>query len=145
MTQLQSHYSFYSFGTRLKWLKIVFCFCSENFEQQSWKTKLENWHEPSNKFHMTGFYMEKKFQIYRESPQVFDPYISAIIRLVVDSVTKPVFCCKSRYSPAPILWNSLLSFPYPHLMYWGTVFQTHVEQIATGFHPSALLPCSPSL
>ena len=38
-------------------------FCSENFKQQPWKAKLENWHEPSNKSEVTGFYMEKSSKV----------------------------------------------------------------------------------
>ena len=34
-------------------------FSSEIFKWQSWKTKLENWHEARNKSEITGFYMEK--------------------------------------------------------------------------------------
>ena len=50
ITQVQSHYSLYSFWTRLKWFKITqFLHLFENFKRQTWKTKLKNWHEKTNK------------------------------------------------------------------------------------------------
>ena len=50
--------SLYFFWTRLKSLKKL-TFCLENFKLQSWKIKLEKWHEPRNKSEITGFYMGK--------------------------------------------------------------------------------------
>ena len=54
--------SFHSFWTRKKWLKIL-NFCLDNFKLQSWKIKLEKWHEASNKSEITGFYMGKNRKI----------------------------------------------------------------------------------
>ena len=48
----------------------------------------------------------KKHQIYWESPQIFDPHISAIARFVIDGVAKLVFVsvvAKADDSPAQTL------------------------------------------
>ena len=43
ITQVQSHYSSYSFWTRLKWLKkLSFCFCLENFKRKSRRKNLKS-------------------------------------------------------------------------------------------------------
>ena len=54
---------------------------------------------------MTGFNMEI-LASYGESPQVFDPHISAIVCFVVDGVTKLIFVSvvvEVDDSPAPTL------------------------------------------
>ena len=113
--QVQSHYSLYSFWTRLKWLKITQFFCLENFKRRSWKTKLENCHEPSNKSEITGFYMEKRANFLWVFTSFLSPYFC----------NRPLCgrnCCKSSIlsvaveadgSPAPTLWSSLLSPSLP--------------------------------
>ena len=54
-----------------------------------------------------GFTWEK-WQIYRESPQVFDPHISAIVRFVSDCVAKLLYVpvLVEDYLPAPTLWST---------------------------------------
>ena len=65
-----------------------------------------------------GFYMKKK-QIYLESPEIFDPHISAVVRIVVDSVAKLIFVSivvKTDDLPASTLSSSLLSPLLPPLL-----------------------------
>ena len=97
----------------------------ENFKLQSQKTKLEKWHEPSNKFEITGLYVEKnsKFTgsfswgcfMRHRLPWffyvAFEPHISSIVRFVVDRLAKLVFfvsVAEADDSPAATLRNSLL-------------------------------------
>ena len=90
-------------------------------------------------------------QICWDSPQVFDPHISAIVRFVVDGVAKGVFLSvvvEADDSSAPTLRSSLLSPPLsPPLLLGNSLSRilTLVEQMVAGFHPSALLPRSPNL
>ena len=75
LPRVQSHYSLYSFWTRLKWFKITrFWFCLISSKRQSWKTKLEDWHEPSNKSEITGFYLEKIANLLWVSTSFLSPY-----------------------------------------------------------------------
>ena len=88
---------------------------SENFKRQSRKTKLEDWHEPSNKSEITGFYMERIANLLWVCLS-FLSHISAIVHFVVDGVAKLVFVSGSVEaddSPAPTLWSSLLSASLP--------------------------------
>ena len=135
----------------------------ENFKLQSWKIKLEKWHEPSNKSEFIGFYMEKNSKFtgsfswsflcdihFRAFCDVaFDPHIYSIVRFVLDRAAKLILfvsVAEINDSQASTLRSSAFSplLP-PHLIYWGTVFPILVKQILAGFHASAFLPYSPSL
>ena len=106
----------------------------ENFKLQSWKIKLETWHEPSNKSEITGFYTWKNSNLLRVFPEVvlcdidfsgffdvaFDPHISSIFRFVLDRVAKLLFVsvAEADDSPAPTLrnWLLLLLLPVPLIL-----------------------------
>ena len=61
----------------MKWLKITLgFFLFQKLRIQSWKTKFENWHEPSNKSEITGFYMEKIADIVEVSTYLWSSYLS---------------------------------------------------------------------
>ena len=98
----------------------------ENFKLWSWKIKLENWHEPSNKSEITGFYTGKNSRFTGSFLEVllcdrdfrgffdvgFDPHICSIVRFVVDCVAKLlsfVSVAEADDSPAPNLRSSLFS------------------------------------
>ena len=90
--QVLSHYSLYSFLTRI-WLEIAqFLFLfgklqAAAVEDQIWELIYIN---QIKNLKMLGFTWKKK-QNYWESPQAFDPHIFAIVSFVVDGVTKLVF------------------------------------------------------
>ena len=101
-------------------------FCLENFKLQSWKIKIEKWHEPNNKSKSTGFSRKRIANLLGVFPEVvlcnidfrgffdvaFDVHISSIVRFVVDRVTKLVlfvWVAEADDSPAPNLRSSLLS------------------------------------
>ena len=71
-----------------------------------------------------GFTWEK-YQIYWESPEVFDPHVSAIARFVVHNVANLVFVSvvlEADDSLAPTLYISLLLPPLPpSLILWDSL------------------------
>ena len=81
----------------------------------------------------------------------FDPHISSIVRFVVDRVAKLalfVSVAEADDSPAPILSSSLLSplLPPPLILANSLPNSCGTNGCwVAGFHPSALLPCSPNL
>ena len=100
----------------------------ENFKLQSWKTKVEKWHETNSKSEITGFYSERVANLLGVFPEVvlcntdfsgffdvaFGPHIFSIVRFVVDHVTKLVLfvsVAEADDLPTPILRSLLLS---PH-------------------------------
>ena len=89
----------------------------ENFKLQSWKIKLETWHETTNKSEITGYYTAKNSKIIGSfSWGCFDLHISSIFRFVVDRVAKLVLSvsvAEADDSPAPTLRSSLLSHLLP--------------------------------
>ena len=91
--------------------QLSFCFCLENFKRQSWKNKLENWHEPSNKSEITAPYMEKNNK-FTGSHHKFLIFLQ--LSVVVDGVEELVFVSvvvEADDLPAPTLWNYLLLLP----------------------------------
>ena len=87
ITQAQSHYALYTLLDETEMTQnnsgfFFFC-CSKNLQLQSWKTKFENWHEPSNKSEIIGFYMEKIADIVEVSLYLWSSYLS-----------NRLFCCK---------------------------------------------------
>ena len=74
--------------------------------------------------------------VFWESPQVFDDHVSAIARFVVDGVAKRVFVSlvvEADDSPAQPCKALCFHLPFFHLLHWGTVYITFVEQMAAVF------------
>ena len=106
ITQVQSHYSLYSFRTRLKWLKIAQGFFVR-------KTSNDSRGRPYLRIDISQVtnlksldFTWKKEHFYWESSQVFDSHIFAVVRFVVEGVAKIIFVSvvvEVDDSPAPTL------------------------------------------
>ena len=102
---------------------------------QSWKIRIEKWHEPSNKSEIAGFYNERIANflgVFLEAvlydtdfrcffDVTFDLNIFSFVRFVVDRVVKLVLfvsVAEADDSPASTLRSSLLSplFPPPLIL-----------------------------
>ena len=115
ITQAQSHYSLYSFWTRLKWLKIT-VFVGKTSSDSCGRSGLRIYMKQVTNLKSLGFTWKKQ-QIYWESPQVYDANISAMVLFVVDGVAKLTFVSvfvEAEDSPA-----SALSTPLPPSLVLG--------------------------
>ena len=92
-------------------------FCSENFKRQSWKTILENWHKPSYKSEITGFYMEKIAFLLGVFSSFWFPYFCnrpfCSRKCCKNNIC--ISCCRSRWftSTNPMKLSAFASLPRP--------------------------------
>ena len=130
ITQVQTHYSLYSFWTRLEWFKITqFLVLLEKLqttvaEDQTWGLTWTN----EQIWNHCGFYMEKIANLLRVSTSFLSPYFCnrsfCGTRCCETSICRDLYqlklvcetsisCLEADGSPAPTLWSSLLSPPFP--------------------------------
>ena len=147
ITQVQSHYSLYSFWMRLKWRKITqYLFLFGNFNDNRGRPTLRIVMSQVANLKLLGFTWKKMATLLGVSTSFWSPYFCNHLfcgrRCCKTSIC--ISCCREADdSPAPTLWSSLLSSPSLHLLYWGTVFLTLV--MVAGFHPLVLLLCLSNL